>query len=368
MRIAVLVSGGVDSALALARLREAEPRAELCAFYLRIWLEDELAFLGACPWEEDLAYVRRTASALGVPLEVVPLQRAYHERVVARALAELERGRTPSPDLHCNAEIKFGAFLDAVGPSFDAVATGHYAQVAPAPAGGGARPVRLLAARDPVKDQTYFLSRLDPAQLAKARFPIGHLMKSEVRAEALRRGLPPAERPDSQGICFLGKIPYPAFVRANLGDRPGPIVDIDSDRTLGEHRGLWFHTIGQRQGLGLGGGPWFVVAKDLARNAILVAHQSHLANHRRVDFEVEDLRWLSGVPEPERATTLKLRHGPRREACRLELEAATARAARAARAARGAKVRLDQPEPGVAPGQYAVFYDVRRGLGSGVIR
>lgn len=352
MRIAVLVSGGVDSALALARLCEANPRADLVAFYLRIWLEDELAFLGDCPWEEDLRYVRATCAHLGVPLEVIPLQQAYHARVVARALAELERGRTPSPDLHCNAEVKFGAFVDAVGPSFDAVATGHYARMIP---DGDGHP-RLFAAADPVKDQTYFLSRLTPDQLARARFPIGDLPKPEVRAEAARRALPPASRPDSQGICFLGRIPYPAFVRANLGDRPGPIIDVDSDRELGQHRGLWFHTIGQRQGLGLGGGPWFVVAKDVARGALLVAHASRLAEHRRADFEVEDLCWVSGRAAPERATTLKLRHGPRREAARLELDGAIGR------------VHLASPEPGVAPGQYAVFYDGDECLGSGVIR
>ena len=346
MKIAVLVSGGVDSALALARLCDLRPDVTLTAFYLRIWLEDELAFLGDCPWDEDLRYVRATCLQLGVPLEVIPLQQAYHQRVVAHAIAELERGRTPSPDLHCNAEIKFGAFLDAVGDGFDAVATGHYAQVVDG---------QLTLAADPTKDQTYFLARLGPAQLARARFPIGALMKASVRSEARARALPPATRPDSQGICFLGKIPYPEFVRAHLGDRPGAIIDIDSGNVLGEHRGLWFHTIGQRQGLGLGGGPWFVVAKDLTTNTLAVAHASRVADHHTTTFEVEDLRWLTS-PSLSRIETLKLRHGPRRERCVVTAHGD------------GARVVLARPEAGVAPGQYAVFYAGETCLGSGVIR
>ncbi|MCC6622166.1 MAG: tRNA 2-thiouridine(34) synthase MnmA [Deltaproteobacteria bacterium] len=357
MAIAVLVSGGVDSAVALARLVRAHGPREVVAFYLKIWLEDELAFLGSCPWEEDLRYARATAALLGVPLEVVPLQRRYHEAVVARAVAELARGRTPSPDLHCNTEIKYGAFVEAVGAGFERVATGHYARVAER---AGRRV--LLAARDPVKDQTYFLSRLAPEQLARALVPIGDLTKAEVRAEAAALGLPPAERPDSQGICFLGKIPYPAFVRAHLGDSPGPIVDVDTGRTLGEHRGLWFHTIGQRQGLGLGGGPWFVVDKDVAGRALRVAHASRLAAHRRVDLEIEDLRWPGGEAAWARATTLKLRHGPARLACRVEApDEDDGHVARL-------RVRLAEPEPGVAPGQFVVLYDGDVCLGSGVIR
>jgi len=349
--IAVLLSGGVDSALALARLVEARGPRDVVAFYLKIWLEDELAFLGACPWEEDLAFARATTERLGVPLEVMALQRLYHERVVARAVEELARGRTPSPDLHCNSEIKLGAFLDAIGPGFDEVATGHYAQVA---ARDGR--VRLLAAADPVKDQTYFLSRLSPAQLARVRFPIGDLDKRAVRAQALARDLPPARRPDSQGICFLGKIPYPAFVRAHLGERPGPIVDAETGRELGRHRGLWFHTIGQRQGLGLGGGPWFVIDKHLDDNALVVTHARSLAAHRRADLEAEDLRWPAGVAAPERATTLKLRHGPARLGCRVT-PAGGGRVA----------VHLERPEAGVAPGQFVVLYDGDECLGSGVI-
>lgn len=355
MKVAVLVSGGVDSSVALAELSR-QPGLELTAFYLKIWLEDELAYLGECPWEEDLRHARAVCETLSVPLEVIPLQRAYHERVVDHALAELARGRTPSPDLHCNAHIKFGAFLDAVGHDFERVATGHYARVEHPPTPD--LPSRLLLAADAKKDQTYFLSRLKPEQLARALFPIASLQKDEVRARARSLGLATAERPDSQGICFLGQIAYPEFVRFHLGERPGPIVDIDTREVLGEHRGVWFHTIGQRKGLGLGGGPWFVVGRDVAHDTVLVAHQSRVAPHHRHRFEVEDAHWLGAAPTSGEPLSVKLRHGPRRTKCVLDtLEGAPGRLL----------VSMESPDQGVASGQYAVFYRGDECLGSAAI-
>lgn len=353
MKVAVLVSGGVDSSVALARLRR-DPDLELHAFYLRIWLEDELAYLGDCPWEEDLRHARSVTDQLGVPLEVVSLQTAYHERVVAHAVAELARGRTPSPDLHCNERVKFGAFMDLVATDFDGVATGHYARVMHR---AGA-PSRLLAAADPVKDQTYFLARLTQAQLARVHFPIGDLAKTEVRAEARALGLSTQGRPDSQGICFLGKIPYPEFVRHHLGERPGPIIDRDTGATLGSHAGLWFHTIGQRKGMGLAGGPWFVVDKDPSTDTLFVAHADRVHTHHRADFEVEEARWLVAPPELPHRLEVKLRHGPRRVGCTL---------ARVEGSAERLRVTLDEPDPGVAPGQFAVFYDGPECSGSAII-
>ena len=352
MRVAVLVSGGVDSSVALARLAAAGEH-ELTAFYLKIWLEDELSFLGgACPWDEDLRFVRAVCGPLGVPVEVVPLQRAYHERVVQRALDELRMGRTPSPDVYCNAEIKFGAFIDAVGDGFDRVASGHYARVAR----GDDGLARLLRAPDAVKDQTYFLSRLRQEQLARLDFPIGDLDKRQVRALAARLGLATRDRPDSQGICFLGRVPYPDFVRSYLGDRPGDIVDADTGEVLGRHRGLWFHTIGQRKGLALGGGPWFVVAKDLAGERLLVAHADRIGPRRRARFEVGELHWIAGPPPPGAVLTARLRHGPALTPCTLTPAAGDRLA-----------VTLTAPDQGVAPGQIAVFYAGEVCLGSGVI-
>lgn len=357
MKIAVLVSGGVDSSVALALLARRRPDIELRAYYLKVWLEDELAHLGHCPWEDDLRHARAVTDHLGVPLEVVPLQTIYHERVVAHAIAELAAGRTPSPDLHCNERVKLGAFLDAIGPTFDRVATGHYARVLR----HEARP-RLHAAADPIKDQTYFLSRLSPEQLARLDLPLGDLHKREVRAVARALGLATQDRKDSQGICFLGKIRYPEFVRHHLGLAPGPIVDIDSGAALGSHQGLWFHTIGQRKGLGLGGGPWFVVDKELTSRTLFVAHAERVAAHQRADFEVADLRWLAPPALLTGALRVKLRHGPASLGCTVD----HGREGRL-------RVRLSTPDPGVAPGQFAVFYrDLPDAppecLGSGVIQ
>lgn len=354
MKVAVLVSGGVDSSVALAELVKCRD-LELTAFYLKIWLEDELAFLGECPWEDDLKHVRAVTGALGVPLEVIPLQTAYHQRVVAQALAELARGRTPSPDLHCNAQVKFGAFLEAVSGEFPYVATGHYAGVEHI----AGSPCRLLTAKDPEKDQTYFLSRLGKGQLARALFPLARLTKPEVREEARRLGLATAERKDSQGICFLGKIPYPEFVRFHLGDAPGPIVDVDTGQTLGEHRGCWFFTIGQRHGLGLGGGPWFIVRRDLATSTLYVAHASRARHHDRAAFEVDSAHWFGESPAAGAELEVKLRHGPRRTPCILESTSESPGILR---------VTLASPDSGIAPGQFAVFYLGDECLGSAVIR
>ena len=268
MRIAVLTSGGVDSSVALATLAQAGH--DVHAFYLKVWLEDELEHLGDCPWEEDLRYARAVAGQFGVPLTVIPLQRAYREGVVAYLLEELERGGTPSPDLFCNSRIKFGAFPDWVdaevpGRRFERVATGHYARRVETADG-----VELHRAPDPVKDQTYFLSRIGARQLDRAMFPVGDLRKAEVRALAAGRGLAPRDRPDSQGICFLGNVRYRDFVAAHLGERAGPVVDEATGEQLGTHRGHWLFTIGQRRGLGLSGGPWYVSGKEPAANRVLV--------------------------------------------------------------------------------------------------
>jgi len=200
-----------------------------------------------------------------VPLEVVSLQTEYYERVVEYVVRDLRAGNTPSPDIFCNQRIKFGAFLDAVAGECDRVATGHYAMTEEH---GGA--FHLLRGPDRVKDQTYFLSHLRQDQVARALFPIGHMPKEQVRRLAREWELPNRDRKDSQGICFLGKVRYPEFIRHYLGERRGPIVERDTGRILGEHRGYWFHTIGQRQGLGLSGGPWYVVGKDTVENVVYI--------------------------------------------------------------------------------------------------
>ncbi len=348
-RVAVLVSGGVDSAVALHRLVD-QGDLSLTAFYLKIWLEDDAAFLGSCPWEEDLEYVRAICDRLGVPLEIVSLQQEYRRRVVEYALGELKLGRTPSSDILCNSLIKFGAFLEGAGRDFDRVASGHYARTREVEG-----TTRLLRGVDPVKDQTYFLCRLSQEQVARCVFPIGDLGKDEVRRLAQKINLPNADRPDSQGICFLGKIPYDEFVRHHLGDRPGPIVDVESGRTLGGHRGLWFHTIGQRKGLGLGDGPWYVVSKDPETSTVKVVHADCLAGHTRREFLVVDPHWIAAEPKTSNLM-VRIRHGEKLWPAQVRLEGAG-----------GVRVILEEGDPGIAAGQFAVFYDGEECLGGGPI-
>lgn len=350
MRIALLLSGGVDSSVALELLRRQGHQLE--AFYLKIWLEEELSFLGECPWEDDLGYAREVCQAAGVPLTIVPLQQEYQQEVVRWALLELQAGRTPSPDLWCNERIKFGAFLDHIdSPSFDKIASGHYARLRETTEG-----TQLLQAKDPVKDQTYFLSRLRPEQLKRCLFPIGEYLKSEVRALAEEFRLANRQRKDSQGICFLGKIAYDDFVASYLGEAPGDIRDLDSGRILGQHRGYWFHTIGQRKGLGLGGGPWYVVRKDVASNTLHVAHREQHHQHRQDHFLIPEPHWILHPPTAGQALEVKLRHSPTTCRCELSLEGET-----------GLAVQLAEEDPGVAPGQSAVFYQGEVCLGGGVI-
>lgn len=358
MRVAVLLSGGVDSSVALHLLRR-EAGVELHAFYLKVWLEDELAFLGECPWEDDLCYARAVCEAAGVPLEVVPMQQTYHRRVVAEAIAELEVGRTPSPDVWCNERIKFGAFFDhledSLGDRFERIASGHYARRVATENG-----FELHKGRDPVKDQTYFLYRLDQAQLERCWFPLGDLTKPEVRQLARELELPNRDRPDSQGICFLGRIRYPDFVRGYLGERRGEVREAGTGRKLGEHGGHWFFTIGQRQGLGLGGGPWYVVRKDPGENLVWVAHrETEVAGRDR--FEVPAPHWI-GLPPTSNRLEVKLRHSPVTLPCRLrEIEGDEINGG-------GLEVVLEAEDPGIAPGQSAVFYQGSRCLGGGLIQ
>lgn len=356
VRIAVLVSGGVDSAVAL-RLLAADGH-EVEAFYLKVWLADEMAHVGECPWQDDLASARGVCDQAGVPLHVISLQQAYHQQVVAAVLEELAAGRTPSPDIGCNRHVKFGAFfraLDAFGGDFDRVASGHYARLLPA---GGT--TLLLRGIDRVKDQTYFLYHLDQPQLGRLLFPLGGYQKSAVRRLAAEFALPNRQRPDSQGICFLGGVRYTDFVRASLGERPGWIRDAKDGRRLGRHRGLWFHTIGQRRGLGLGGGPWYVVRKDIGSDELWVADAAaHAASDQRA-FHVRAPHWIAGAPPAAASGVLRLgvkvRHAP-----------AAAPATVRANADGSLDVRLDAADAGLADGQSAVLYDGETCLGGGAM-
>jgi tRNA-specific 2-thiouridylase len=351
MKIAVLVSGGVDSSVALRLLKDEGH--ELHAFYLKIWLEDELSFLGVCPWEDDLSFVREVCEQAGVPLEVVPFQKEYWERVVAYTVNEVKEGRTPNPDMLCNARIKFGAFYDFIGgKGYDKIATGHYASTEMV---DGQALLRMSP--DAIKDQTYFLSQLSQEQIAKALFPIGQLEKTEVRTLAERYELPNAKRKDSQGICFLGKIPFDQFLEYHLGKKSGKLIEYETGAVLGEHDGFWYFTVGQRRGIKLPGGPWYVVKKDVLANEVFISHGAHHELLARDTFEVGTINWISGKQPEKTNLSVKIRHGAKRYEAVVEYLMD-----------KNVKVRLKEKDPGVAEGQFAVFYDDDICLGGGVIR
>lgn len=350
MNIAVLVSGGVDSSVALKLLKDQGH--SVTAFYLKIWLEDELSFLGECPWQEDLSYVQAVCNQLNVPLQVISLQKEYWDRVVRYTIAQVKAGYTPNPDILCNQQIKFGCFYDAVDTQFDAVATGHYAQLVE-----NNNLKELHAAPDPIKDQTYFLSYLTQEQLQKAIFPIGALKKSEVRALAQQFNLPNKERRDSQGICFLGKLKFDEFLRYHLGTRVGPLVEIETANQMGTHEGFWYYTIGQRQGIGLSGGPWYVSAKNPSTNTVYISRTYYSPQKERKSCTVSNFNWISGSKPTNKQLLVKLRHGAQLHHGALNFINENA-----------AQLQLAENDQGIAPGQFAVFYDGSHCLGAGIIQ
>lgn len=349
MKIAVLVSGGVDSSVALKLLKDQGH--DVTAFYIKIWLEDELSFMGDCPWDEDLSFVTKVCNQLEVPLEVVPLQKEYWQDVVSYTIAEVKAGRTPNPDVLCNSRIKFGVFLNNIDPSFQKIATGHYAQVKEVDG-----KFVLEMSPDPVKDQTYFLAHLNQKQLSRVLFPIGHLPKEKVRELANEFDLPNKDRKDSQGICFLGKIKFKEFIKYHLGSKIGDIVEFETGKKLGVHEGFWFHTIGQRQGLGLAGGPWYVVSKDVKNNIVFVSKDYHSIDKPRNSFFVTNFNWLSGkAPKDFNGIQVKLRHGEYKYNCTIDYGSDKS------------SIVLDGTDQGIAPGQFAVFYKDNICLGSAII-
>ncbi len=349
MKIAMLLSGGVDSTVALARL--VKEGHQVTAFYLKIWLEDELSFLGTCPWEDDLVYVKKVCEQFAVPLEIVPLQQAYKERVIGYTIDEITKGNTPNPDIMCNTFIKCGAFLEFLqGRDFDKIATGHYAGVV---CKNGR--YYLQQTPDAIKDQTYFLARLSQEQLAWLLFPLADLTKLEVRALAHEFDVVNKDRKDSQGLCFLGKIKFRDFIKEHVGTKEGQLIEAETGAVMGTHEGFWFYTLGQRQGLGLAGGPWYVVAKNPATNTVFISKEYHADDKQRDTFIVHQLAWVDAV---ERVCELdvKIRHGAQKyTALVTPLADGTV------------TVQLPDRDQGIAPGQFAVFYKNGLCVGSGVI-
>ena len=366
-RIAVLLSGGVDSSVVVYELAQLGLHPD--CFYIKIGPEEAEEW--DCSSEEDLEMATAVAARYGCHLEVVDCHREYWDEVTRYTMNKVRAGLTPNPDVMCNRLIKFGAFDAKRGHDYDLIATGHYAQTETDEAGYK----WLTTSPDPVKDQTDFLAQIYDWQLRKALFPIGHYVKDEVRQIAEREHLVNAHRRDSQGICFLGKINYNDYLRRYLGEQPGDVVELETGRRIGQHRGLWFHTIGQRHGLGFGGGPWFVVKKDVHLNILYVSHGYDPQTAYSSEFRIHDWHPLGPPPQsPPRggggrtvlppsggmggAITFKIRHTPEYHPARLQSVGDGCYVVHSA-----------HPIHGVAPGQFCVVYDEHhhRCLGSGEI-
>lgn len=355
MRVAALISGGVDSAVAVHRL--VEEGHDVSLFYIRIGRDDGS---NDCSADEDIEICRLIAARYRLPFEIIPLHEEYWEHVMRYALDTVKSGLTPNPDMMCNLIIKFGYFEERVGKHFDITATGHYASTMTDEKGLK----WLTTAVDPVKDQTDFLARITYPQLRHVIFPLGAMPKELVRQTAHDIRLPNAGRKDSQGICFLGKIDYNDFIKRHLGENPGAIVDIASGKTLGQHRGIWFHTIGQRKGLGLSGGPWYVVRKDIGSNIIYVSQGYDTELQYGRSLRLAETRFITLDPwENEKCENepifFKNRHTPDFLPGRLTRLSDTGEYL----------IESDVPVQGIAPGQFAVIYDKEKVkcLGSGQI-
>lgn len=352
MNIAALISGGVDSAVAVHLLCEQGYKPDL--FYIKIGMDTDDGL--TCTAEEDIELASATARKYGLAFHIVDLQQAYWDNVVAYTVDRVRRGLTPNPDVMCNKLIKFGCFDREAGQGYDKIATGHYASTLDIDGY-----TWLATAKDPVKDQTDFLAQIDYLQVSRLMFPLGGFLKEEVRELALKASLPSARRKDSQGICFLGKINYNDFIRRFLGERPGPVVELETGKVIGQHRGYWFHTIGQRKGLGLGGGPWFVVDKNVEENIIYVSHGYDTEKQFGHSFCVKDFHFITLNPWKEQETEIcfKIRHTDTFQIGKVRfVEDGTL------------QVSSEEPIQGIAPGQFGVIYDkdARLCIGSGEIR
>ena len=341
------MSGGVDSAVSALLL--LEQGMEVAGLFMKNWEEDDGTEY--CTAEADYEDAQAVCDALDIPLHTANFAAEYWDNVFACFLDDYRRGRTPNPDVLCNREIKFKLFLDyAATLGFDTIATGHYARRS-AP---GA-PFKLLKGVDRDKDQSYFLQAVPSAQLQRCLFPVGHLLKAQVRELARRAGLRVSEKKDSTGICFIGERRFADFLGRYVPNSPGPIVDADGAE-LGAHRGLAFYTLGQRQGLGIGGlanrpeAPWYVAAKDQARNALVVTqHEDDLAT---TTLEASQLNWFA-APRPDCAA--KTRYRQPDQACAVTVDGDHA------------TVRFEQPQRAVTPGQHVAFYSGDECLGGGRI-
>jgi len=356
-KVVVGLSGGVDSSVAALLLKEQG--YDVVGLFMKNWEDDDNDEY--CSSKQDLIDAVSVADKLGIEIEAVNFSKEYKDRVFSNFLEEYQAGRTPNPDILCNAEIKFKAFLDhAMGLGADLIATGHYAQVRENPLKPGL--FQLLKAEDGSKDQSYFLYRLNQTQLSKTLFPLGHLLKRDVREIARKAGLANSEKKDSTGICFIGERPFQEFLSRYLPRQPGE-MQTPEGKVVGQHEGLMYYTLGQRQGLKIGGSresngePWFVAAKDMQNNVLTVV-QGHehplLLNDGLV---ASQLHWISGdEPESHWVYAAKTRYRQPDAPCEIDRLDSTAM-----------EIRFGQKQWAITPGQSAVVYESTVCLGGGII-
>lgn len=388
-RVVVGLSGGVDSSVAAYLLQQQG--YEVIGMFMKNWHDDSVTISKECPWLDDSNDAMIVAQHLGIPFQAIDLSAEYKARIVDYMFAEYQRGRTPNPDVLCNREIKFDIFLQAalkLGADF--VATGHYARK-DSVVKDGKTIYRLLSGKDPNKDQSYFLCQLTQEQLERSLFPIGELLKSEVRAIAAKVGLVTANKKDSQGLCFVGKVHLPEFLQQRLEPKKGKVIEVPADspvfrngfpqddlaaitapyhydstsgKTIGEHNGAHYYTIGQRKGLNLGGHPkpMFVIGTDTKENIIYTGMgEDHPGLYRKGLFIPsadehwvrEDLKLAVGE---ERYYPVRIRYRQKLEGCTLHKKT------------EGLYLVFDRPQRGITPGQFAAWYDQDELIGSGVIQ
>jgi len=360
-KVFVGLSGGVDSAVSAALLKDQG--FEVTGVYMKNWSGDDYGIQADCPWEEDQKDAQAICDHLGIQFRSFNFEKEYRDKVVEYFFSEYEKGRTPNPDVMCNKEVKFKLFLDkALKEGAGFIATGHYARKL-VPDSNNNEPEKLLKGLDKNKDQTYFLYNLTQEQLRKTLFPIGHLTKPEVRKLAREYMLPNAEKPDSQGICFIGEINVLKFLMSRIPEKAGEIRDIDTDKVVGEHKGVYFYTVGQREGLGIGGlkEPCFVVGKDVDKNILYVGMGSNHPALFKKEVELENIHFIinnlsssSNYEVKDIQASVRYRHQPQPGTLYVK----------------DSKIKFvfEEPQRAVTSGQSLVIYRDEECLGGGVIK